>query len=105
MPLLICYNRQSVSVTKQCLFSQFLHIFRSFHIILQLIALHFIPTDQKMLEYGVLCKNLNMVALRGLRLFNGNFNFRHLLTLLHSERSKLYTILAFLSAIGLNTSG
>ena len=26
----------------------------------------------------------------------------HLLTLLHSERPKLYTILAFLSAIGLN---
>ena len=26
----------------------------------------------------------------------------HVLTLLHSERPKLYTILAFLSAVGLN---
>ena len=29
--------------------------------------------------------------------------FSHKLTLLHSERPKLYTILAFLSAIGLTT--
>ena len=33
-----------------------------------------------------------------------HMNLRALLTLLHSERPKLYTILAFLSAMGLKRS-
>ena len=47
---------------------------------------------------------MNSYTFRGNRsaifIFVSLFNKGHLLTLLHSERPKLYTILAFLSAIG-----
>ena len=42
------------------------------------------------------------IALRGPAVFAEDYLQKHTLTLLHTDRPKLYTILAFLSVIGLN---